>query len=105
MDGGSDGVVLAAISSAAPDVPSVRDSLAEVIPLDRVERMLVEGVPTQRIGEVADELDARMIVMGSHGHRGLVHVLLGSTAERVARMSSIPVLIVKRPSDTPEGEE
>ena len=38
-----------------------------------------------------------MIVMGSQGRTGLEHLLLGSIAERVAQLSSIPVTIVKGP--------
>jgi universal stress protein A len=36
-----------------------------------------------------------MIVMGSQGRTGLAHLLLGSKAERVVRLSPIPVTIVK----------
>lgn len=57
----------------------------------RVER----GVPIwQRIVEVADELDAAMVVIGSHGHSGLQAVLLGSVATAVSQHTPLPVLIV-----------
>jgi nucleotide-binding universal stress UspA family protein len=36
-----------------------------------------------------------LIVMGSHGRRGIEHALLGSDAERVARMSPVPLLLVR----------
>jgi nucleotide-binding universal stress UspA family protein len=36
-----------------------------------------------------------MIVMGSQGRTGLSHVLLGSKAEQVVRLASIPVMIIK----------
>jgi len=38
---------------------------------------------------------ADMIVMGTHGHTGIKHALLGSTAEKVVRLSKIPVLTVR----------
>ena len=63
--------------------------------LDGLEHRLVVGLPVNRILEVADQTGARMIVMGSHGRTGLEHLLLGSKAERVARLSPIPVTIVK----------
>ncbi len=68
--------------------------------LDKLDRRLVVGLPVNRILEVAKETGARMIVMGSQGRTGLEHLLLGSKAERVARLSPIPVTIVKRPQET-----
>jgi nucleotide-binding universal stress UspA family protein len=46
----------------------------------------------------ASEESADMIVMGTHGHTGLTHALLGSTAEKVVRLSKCPVLTVRTPS-------
>jgi nucleotide-binding universal stress UspA family protein len=45
--------------------------------------------------EAAREINARMIALGTHGRRGLSHVLLGSVAEQVVRRSSVPVLTVR----------
>jgi len=58
--------------------------------------MLVVGLPVNRILESADKIQARMIVMGSQGRTGLAHAMLGSKAEQVVRLSSMPVLIVKQ---------
>ncbi len=59
------------------------------------QRVLVTGLPVNRILELADKHGARMIVMGSQGRTGLAHVLLGSKAEQVVRLAKIPVMIVK----------
>lgn len=56
------------------------------------EALLVDGEPRQRIVEVAAERGVDLIVMGTHGRRGLSHVLWGSVAERVVRTSPVPVL-------------
>jgi nucleotide-binding universal stress UspA family protein len=48
----------------------------------------------------AREHDIDLIVMGTHGRRGINHLMLGSVAEEVVRMSSCPVLTV-RATDTP----
>jgi len=56
---------------------------------------LVVGLPVTRILETAKRTNARMIVMGSQGRTGLAHVLLGSKAEQIVRLSPIPVTIVK----------
>ena len=55
---------------------------------------LMEGMPAQAIVEHANDISAEMIVMGTHGHSGFKRFLLGSTAERVVRMASVPVLSV-----------
>jgi nucleotide-binding universal stress UspA family protein len=47
------------------------------------------------IVETADSLGCGLIVMGTHGRRGLSHFLLGSVAERVLRTAKIPVLTVR----------
>ncbi len=60
-----------------------------------VEPLLVTGIPESRILEVAKANDARIIVMGSRGRTGLPHLLMGSKAERVVQLSSVPVTIVK----------
>ncbi len=56
---------------------------------------LVSGIPETRILEVAEKIDACMLVVGSRGLTGLPHLLLGSKAERLAQLSPRPVTIVK----------
>ena len=68
-----------------PHNPALRDATTT----------LVVGLPVTRILETAKRINARMIVMGSQGRTGLSHVLLGSKAEQVVRLSPIPVTIVK----------
>ena len=54
------------------------------------------GTPYEEIVKVARESKADLIVIGTHGHTGLKHVLLGSTAERVVNVSPCPVLVVRQ---------
>ncbi|MCK5433152.1 MAG: universal stress protein [Gammaproteobacteria bacterium] len=54
------------------------------------------GFPHVEIIKYANEANADMIVMGTHGRTGLSHVLLGSVTERVIRTSDIPVLTVRK---------
>ena len=63
--------------------------------LKQAQRKLVVGLPVTRILEVAEKEGAGMIVMGSQGRTGLDHILLGSKAEQVVRLSPLPVTIVK----------
>lgn len=52
------------------------------------------GDPREVIVRVAKELPADLVVLGSHGRRGLARVLLGSVAEEVVRLAPCPVLVV-----------
>ena len=52
-------------------------------------------LPSEAILAAADEIDADLIVMGTRGHTGLKHVLLGSVAERTIRLAPCSVLTVK----------
>jgi nucleotide-binding universal stress UspA family protein len=51
-----------------------------------------EASPRPAIVDAALELNCQMIVMGTHGHSGLEHMLLGSVADYVVRNSKVPVL-------------
>lgn len=53
----------------------------------------------------AVEHDVDLVVMGTHGRRGLQRVLLGSVAERVIRQSHSPVLAVRAPAGHAESDE
>ena len=59
------------------------------------QRLVRTGHPREQIPEVAREVGADVIVMGSHGRRGVAHLLIGSVAEHVVRHATIPVLIVR----------
>ena len=58
------------------------------------------GAPYEAILESAKAHDCDLIVIGTHGRRGMARALLGSVAERVVRLSSIPVLTVHPPPAT-----
>lgn len=53
------------------------------------------GVAHVQITEIAEKLDADLIVISTHGNTGLKHVLMGSVAERVVRHARCPVLVVR----------
>ena len=59
-----------------------------------VTSVLRDGPPWEEINAVADDLDADLIVLGTHGRRGLRRALLGSVAENVIRTTTRPVLTI-----------
>lgn len=63
--------------------------------LGQAKTMLLVGLPVTRILEAAAEVKAQMLVMGSKGRTGLSHIMLGSKAEQIVRLSPYPVTIVK----------
>jgi nucleotide-binding universal stress UspA family protein len=50
-----------------------------------IAAVLREGAPWEEINRVADEIRADLVVLGTHGRKGIVRALLGSTAEKVVR--------------------
>ncbi len=56
------------------------------------------GMASRKIVHYAAEHDIDLIVMATHGRTGLAHILLGSVAEKVARLAACPVLTIKQPS-------
>lgn len=67
-----------------------------------VEEIVREGYPATVIVDEADNLEADLVVIGTHGHTGFKHLLLGSVAERVVQKAPCPVLTVK-PAAAPES--
>ena len=60
-----------------------------------VEQLVREGYPASVIVDEAESRGADLIVIGTHGHTGLKHMLLGSIAERVVQKAPCPVLTVR----------
>lgn len=75
------------------DDPALQDA-------KNVVRVVVLGTPFVEIVQYAREQKMDLIVMGTHGHSGLTHALLGSVAEKVVRKAACPVLTVR-----PEGHQ
>lgn len=76
--------VAAASQSGSPPTPAL------------VMSHLAQGSPAETLAQLASDLDADLIVVGTHGRRGVKRFFLGSTAERTVRLATCPVL-VERP--------
>lgn len=61
----------------------------------RVERLTVQGDPFAELLALARDQKFDLIVMGTHGHTGFKHALLGSIAEKLVRTAPCPVLTVR----------
>jgi nucleotide-binding universal stress UspA family protein len=95
----SDPLFTAALPPPETTVPEVGTALQ-----DRIDKVLrgrdVPVRPVVRVGHPAESIveaadSASSIVMSTHGRIGISHLLLGSVAERVVRLSAVPVLTIR----------
>jgi nucleotide-binding universal stress UspA family protein len=63
----------------------------------RTSTVVRQGAAWQVVIDVITEEKCDLVVMGTHGRTGLAHALLGSVAEKVVRLSPVPVLTVRGP--------
>ena len=58
------------------------------------QRRVVSGDPATEILKTIETEDMDMVIMGTHGRKGLEHIILGSVAENVVRKSAVPVMTI-----------
>ena len=106
------------VDMAVASVPHEGDELVQEL-LDKVRSLvpdnLQEGVTTEevvltgpvekRLSEYALEKDADMIVVGTHGRKGVSRLVLGSTAEHLLRETPCKVLVAKHKVTGPDAEQ
>lgn len=74
---------------------ALHDALESTVKLyPKTEAVLREGKEWKEILEAVDERGCDLVVMGTHGRRGLPRLVLGSVAEKVVRLSSVPVITI-----------
>ena len=79
-------------------IESARSHLDQVLASPEYEGIVSHiaiGDPGHEIASYAEKEQAELIVLPSHGHGFLRHLLLGSTAERVVRLAHCPVLVLR----------
>jgi nucleotide-binding universal stress UspA family protein len=69
-----------------------------------VETLFLKGDPASEIINAASANECDLIVMGTHGRKGIARVLIGSVTEQVIRSSTIPVLAVRVRREEEGGE-
>jgi universal stress protein A len=74
---------------------SLAGRLADSAPATEVR--VAQGRAPEVIARESQSLRADLVVMGTHGRTGAAHFVLGSVAERVARISPVPVMTVRTP--------
>lgn len=88
------------LNTAEAEMEKLRQSLgAELVS----ETLVMEGTSWDSICEFANSRGIDLIVISSHGYKGLKRFVLGSTAERVVRHAECPVLVIKSRPDEAAG--
>lgn len=96
------GQEIASIKEAGQAILDAGKQRATAADVKKVETVLVERTTariSERIVEQAKAWDAELIVIGTHGRRGVGRVLLGSDAEQTVRIAPVPVLLVRADED------
>ena len=99
--GGYAGDVAGALKSAGNAVLAQGAARAKAAGVD-AETALFETMSNRLSDVVVDEIGqwpANVVVLGTHGRRGVGRWLLGSDAEQILRSSPVPVLLVRPPAD------
>lgn len=60
-----------------------------------IETLIRVGIPFEEILKAARDLEADLIVMGTHGRTGISHMVIGSVTEKVIRNAPCPVLCIR----------
>lgn len=101
------GVVWATVDDASR-IRHALEAMSEMVTEQQFGNVVLDvrlGDPGQVVADLAEELDADLIVVGSHGRTGLTRLVLGSVAERVTRLAHCPVLVVKLPVEPAKEAE
>lgn len=97
-----DGALVATVEIATRIMNAAQSALAQTCEARankgvKLDSMLRQGVAFEEIHSVAEEINADLIVIGTHGRKGLARALLGSVAEKVIRTATRPVLTIVGP--------
>src|SRR5262249_33213179 len=95
-----EGVVVSGADAAQQVIAAATSRLRQTVERLKRSRVAVEailrmGTPWEELNAVAAHEGADLIVVGTHGRRGLSRVILGSVADRLVRTAVRPVLVVR----------
>jgi nucleotide-binding universal stress UspA family protein len=89
-------VSAAMIDSIVRDTQVALDKMTKAYAPVKLEPLLRTGDPRDLIVQTAADVRAELIVLGTHGRRGVSRALLGSVAENVLRHAHCPVLTIRK---------
>jgi nucleotide-binding universal stress UspA family protein len=102
---GYGGMEFAAMDMLTPIQAAAREQLDALLAEVKKQRpdakaVLARGVAWREILTTIEHTKPDLVVMGTHGRRGLGHMILGSVAEKIVRLSPAPVLTVRTKNES-----
>jgi len=76
-------------------VNAKKDLASRGVNEDRIVTIVLDGHPAEELDIYAGSQDIDLVVIGTHGRKGLDRLLIGSVADKVVRGSKVPVLVVR----------
>ena len=76
-------------------VNAKKDLASRGVNEDRIVTTGLDGHPAEELDKYAGSHDIDLVIIGSHGRKGLDRLLIGSVADKVVRGAKVPVLIVR----------
>ena len=103
-----DGALVASVDVATRISQASQEGLQAAVEKRRncgveMRAILRDGPPADEIATVADEIGADLVVLGTHGRRGLRRAIMGSVAEEVIRACQCPVLTIHDTGEPSKG--
>jgi nucleotide-binding universal stress UspA family protein len=92
---GEMGMVVPTPADNGTEAQAALEQMKPADPSISVQRIFRKGAPGEEILAVANEVHPDLIVMGTHGRRGLRRLMMGSVAEEIVRKAPCPVLTAK----------
>jgi nucleotide-binding universal stress UspA family protein len=94
-----DGALVATVDVATRISQAAQEGLTAAVEKRKssgveMRAILRDGPPVEEIATVAEDVKADLVVLGTHGRRGLRRAIMGSVAEEVIRELTVPVLTV-----------
>ncbi|MBN1611799.1 MAG: universal stress protein [Polyangiaceae bacterium] len=104
-EGGSEAVDLTQVSARLHEHVEQRIELwheahSRELPFERLTTHVRFDPAAQAIAQLAVDVDAKLVIVGTHGRQGARRFLLGSVAENTVRLAPCDVLVVRPPDET-----
>ena len=101
------GALIAARRGAGEKIIAAARDTVQQAGLEAESGLTETQTPLQRVAEAiageASRWGADLVVLGTHGRRGFQHLVLGSVAEQMVRLSPVPILLVPSPKGSPSA--
>ncbi len=90
-----DEIKAAARTTSLSTIEKLASRIAEHYPAAKVKQELLEGFPKEEIIEYAQKWGADLIIVGTHGRKGLGRFVMGSVSQAVCQSAPCSVLLVR----------